>query len=123
MQTASPARVNVAALGLVVVSTALALLATAYLAVSVAAIVRVPECVALHPSALRGHRVVLALAAGAVVALWMTAGWLLFATRRDPRTVVAALLVLALVVAGTAPASGALAHWWSGGQTAHEPCW
>lgn len=118
-----PLRINVASLGLVVVSTALALLCTVYLVVSIVAIVRLPECVALHPSALAGHRLVLAIAAGAVVSLWMTAGWLLFATRRDPRVVVLTLLLVALVVALSTPAAHAVADRWSDGRTEHDACW
>ena len=122
MQVA-PLRINVARLGLVVVSTALALLCTAYHVVSVVAIVRVPECVAYDPSALAGHRLVLALASGAVVVLWMGAGWLLFATRRHPATVAGALLLLALVVGATGPVGSAVADAWSGGRTEHQACW
>ena len=118
-----PLRINVAALGQVVVSTALALLCTAYLVVSILAIVRLPECVALHPDALAAHRLVLALAAGAVVTLWMTAAWLLFATSRAPVTVVITLLLIAGVVGLASPAGHALADRWSDGRTERDTCW
>jgi hypothetical protein len=118
-----PLRINVAQLGMVVVATALALLATAYHVVSVLAIVRVPECVALHPAALGGHRLVLALTSGAVVSLWMAAGWLLFATRRPPIQVVLALLAVAAVIGVSAPVGDTVADRWSGGRTEHEACW